>query len=218
MAEDHTNDLGNSPAFRLDQPIPKGVVAIEASAGTGKTFTLASLAVRLILEEEVPIAQVLLVTFTRAAAAELAERVRARLLRCGSALAAAIDGHYPDSGALLEYSLAGPEVGQDLLRSRLSLAQRALSEFDSATISTIHGFAQQMLGLMGPKLANRDFDAGIEARLHHKDFGLVMNMADQQQLPMPALHLVHAQLEKLMQHGWGNMDTCNLLRVLEEEK
>lgn len=160
MAEDHTNDLANSPAFRLDQPIPKGVVAIEASAGTGKTFTLASLAVRLILEEEVPIAQVLLVTFTRAAAAELAERVRARLLRCGSALAAAIDGHYPDSGALLEYSLAGPEVGQDLLRSRLSLAQRALSEFDSATISTIHGFAQQMLGLMG-RTALHDQDAEL---------------------------------------------------------
>lgn len=81
------------------------------------------------------------------------------------------------------------------------------------------GFAgSKMLGLMGPKMANRDFAAGIEARLHHKDFGLVVNMADQQHLPMPATHLVHAQLEKLMQHGWGNMDTCNLLRVLEEEQ
>ena len=80
------------------------------------------------------------------------------------------------------------------------------------------GFAgSKMLGLMGPKLANRDFAAGIEARLHHKDFGLVANMAEQQNLPMPALQLVHAQLEKLMQHGWGNMDTCNLLRVLEAE-
>ena len=73
------------------------------------------------------------------------------------------------------------------------------------------------LGLMGPKMANRDFVAGIEARLHHKDFGLVANMVEQQNLPMPALQLVHAQLEKLMQHGWGNMDTCNLLRVLEAE-
>ena len=80
------------------------------------------------------------------------------------------------------------------------------------------GFAgSKMLGLMGPKMANRDFAAGIEARLHHKDFGLVANMAEQQNLPMPALQLVHAQLEKLMQHGWGNMDTCNLLRVLEAE-
>lgn len=81
------------------------------------------------------------------------------------------------------------------------------------------GFAgSKMLGLMGPKMANRDFAAGIEARLHHKDFGLVANMARQQGLSMPAVQLVHSQLEKLMQHGWGTMDTCNLLRVLEEER
>lgn len=81
------------------------------------------------------------------------------------------------------------------------------------------GFAgSKMLGLMGPKMANRDFAAGIEARLHHKDFGLVRGMAEQQGLAMPAQALVHAQLEKLMQQGWGTMDTCNLLRVLEEEK
>ena len=81
------------------------------------------------------------------------------------------------------------------------------------------GFAgSKMLGLMGPKMANRDFAAGIEARLHHKDFGLVTDMADQLDLPMPATHMVYEQLNKLMQHGWGNMDTCNLLRVLEEEQ
>jgi 2-hydroxy-3-oxopropionate reductase len=81
------------------------------------------------------------------------------------------------------------------------------------------GFAgSKMLGLMGPKMANRDFAAGIEARLHHKDFGLITDMADQQDLPMPATHLVYEQLNKLMQQGWGTMDTCNLLRVLEEEE
>jgi 2-hydroxy-3-oxopropionate reductase len=81
------------------------------------------------------------------------------------------------------------------------------------------GFASsKMLGLMGPKMANRDFAAGIEARLHHKDFGLVANMADELDLPMPATHLVYEQLSKLMKQGWGSMDTCNLLRVLEDEK
>ncbi len=75
----------------------------------------------------------------------------------------------------------------------------------------------KMLALMGPKMARRDFDAGIEARLHHKDFGLVRNMAREQNLPMPAQALVHEQLEKLMDAGWGKMDTCNLLRVLEEK-
>lgn len=78
------------------------------------------------------------------------------------------------------------------------------------------GFAgSKMLGLMGPKMASRDFAAGIEARLHHKDFGLVASMATALGLPMPATQLVHGQLEKLMGAGWGNMDTSNLLRVLE---
>ena len=79
------------------------------------------------------------------------------------------------------------------------------------------GFAgSKMLGLMGPKMANRDFAAGIEARLHHKDFGLIKAATDEQGLDMPALALVHAQLESLMASGWGTMDTCNLLRVLEK--
>lgn len=79
------------------------------------------------------------------------------------------------------------------------------------------GFAgSKMLGLMGPKMANRDFAAGIEARLHHKDLGLIAAMAESQGLDLPAVRLVHAQLEKLMQAGWGTMDTCNLLRVLED--
>ena len=80
------------------------------------------------------------------------------------------------------------------------------------------GFAgSKMLGLMGPKMAARDFAAGIEARLHHKDFGLVADAAAKQQLPMPAVALVHQQLSKLMEAGWGRMDTCNLLRVLEAQ-
>ena len=80
------------------------------------------------------------------------------------------------------------------------------------------GFAgSKMLGLMGPKMAARDFAAGIEARLHHKDFGLIADAAAKQHLPMPAVALVHQQLTKLMAAGWGNMDTCNLLRVLEAD-
>jgi 3-hydroxyisobutyrate dehydrogenase-like beta-hydroxyacid dehydrogenase len=76
----------------------------------------------------------------------------------------------------------------------------------------------KMLDLMGRKMAARDFEAGIQARLHAKDFGLVAGAAEQQHLPMPAVALVHQQLSQLMANGWGNMDTCNLLRVLEETK
>ena len=83
------------------------------------------------------------------------------------------------------------------------------------------GFAgSKMLGLMGPKMAARDFAAGIEARLHHKDFELIIaaNQTRTTPLPMPAVAAVHAQLSKLMSQGLGQMDTCNLLRVLESDK
>ncbi len=49
---------------------------IEASAGTGKTYSIAILALRLIIEKEIPIQQLLLVTFTKNAVAELEIRLR----------------------------------------------------------------------------------------------------------------------------------------------
>ena len=85
-----------------------------------------------------------------------------------------------------------------------------------AVDALMSGFAgSKMLGLMGPKMARRDFAAGIEARLHHKDFSLIMNAVTDQGLLMPATAIVHQQLGRLMEQGWGTMDTANLLRVLE---
>ena len=52
---------------------------IEASAGTGKTYTLVLLFLRLLLERRLPVDQILVVTFTRAATAELRDRIRRRL-------------------------------------------------------------------------------------------------------------------------------------------
>jgi 3-hydroxyisobutyrate dehydrogenase-like beta-hydroxyacid dehydrogenase len=78
------------------------------------------------------------------------------------------------------------------------------------------GFAgSRMLDLMGPKMASRDFAAGIEARLHHKDYGLIVDMARESNLAMPAVALVAQQLNALMSQGWGTQDTSALLKVLE---
>ncbi|HEX5638963.1 MAG TPA: NAD(P)-dependent oxidoreductase [Burkholderiaceae bacterium] len=78
------------------------------------------------------------------------------------------------------------------------------------------GFAgSRMLDLMGPKMAGRDFAAGIEARLHHKDYGLIVDMAREDHLGMPAVALVAQQLNALMSNGWGTLDTSALLKVLE---
>src|SRR5690606_4951914 len=63
----------------LDLPLD-GVRLIEASAGTGKTFTLATLLTRLVVERGLRVGQVLAVTFTEAATQELRKRIRERLL------------------------------------------------------------------------------------------------------------------------------------------
>ena len=66
----------NNPALSL--PL-RGLHLIEASAGTGKTWTLSALIVRLILEGDYTPRQMIATTFTRAAAAELRSRIRQRL-------------------------------------------------------------------------------------------------------------------------------------------
>ncbi len=73
----------------------------------------------------------------------------------------------------------------------------------------------KMLELMGPKIALRDWAAGIESRLHQKDFGLLVDMAKDAKLALPATALVAQMLNAVVANGWGNMDTCNLARVIE---
>lgn len=80
------------------------------------------------------------------------------------------------------------------------------------------GFAgSKMLDLMGPKMVARDFSAGIEARLHEKDFGLVADLARAADIDLPAVAIVYAQLQALVAAGWGRDDTSSLLRVLERD-
>ena len=77
--------------FDVCGPLPTGVTVLEASAGTGKTYTIAALAARYVAEG-MPLEQLLLVTFTRIATGELRERVRERLVGCEQALAAILAG------------------------------------------------------------------------------------------------------------------------------
>ncbi|HMI94324.1 MAG TPA: exodeoxyribonuclease V subunit beta [Polyangiales bacterium] len=115
-----------------------GTTLIEASAGTGKTHTITTLVVRLLLERELEIGQILVVTYTRAATFELRERVRARLLAGLSTLAAPASG---DDSELRELFAARETHAHD---DRKAL-QRALRDFDQAAIFTIHGFCQRVL-------------------------------------------------------------------------
>ncbi len=108
---------------------------IEASAGTGKTHALADLHLRLLVEpNDVEVRHILVLTFTNAAAAELRERLRARLLLAQSRLCA---GQREQDPVLSRMSRDEAE-----LRRRLA---RALCDFDAAPIGTIHSFCLRVL-------------------------------------------------------------------------
>ena len=77
--------------------------------------------------------------------------------------------------------------------------------------------ASRVLEVMGQRMVDRDFSVGIEARLHHKDYGLVLEAARQAGVPVPLTAAVAQQLNALMAQGWGRDDTASLLRVLEQQ-
>ena len=126
------------PFDLLNSPL-KGIHLIEASAGTGKTHTIAGLYVRLILEEAIPVREILVVTFTLAATAELQDRIRRKLR---NALDAFSRGSSDDpflQALIKNYPNA---IAQKVVMGHLHAAIR---DFDEAAIFTIHGFCQRML-------------------------------------------------------------------------
>jgi exodeoxyribonuclease V beta subunit len=122
------------------------VTVLEASAGTGKTFTIAALATRYVAAGT-PLENLLLVTFTRMATGELRERVRERLVAAERHLRRALAGAPPDEPDDVLELLARGSVGEVEERRRRLAA--ALADFDAATIATIHGFCQHILSGLG---------------------------------------------------------------------
>ncbi|KWA25679.1 exodeoxyribonuclease V subunit beta [Burkholderia territorii] len=120
-----------------------GVNQIEASAGTGKTWNICALYVRLLLEKDLGADEILVVTFTKAATAELHERIRGRLAQLAHALDTGDDGGDPFVARLLETTLGeGGALDPDTAAKRI---RRALRAFDQAAIHTIHAFCQRAL-------------------------------------------------------------------------
>lgn len=75
----------------------------------------------------------------------------------------------------------------------------------------------RVLEVFGERMVARDFGAGVEARLHHKDFGILLNEAQRLGCPLPIAAQVGSQLNALMGQGWGRDDSATLLRVAELE-
>jgi exodeoxyribonuclease V beta subunit len=126
------------PAFQLaDTALQQGVTLIEASAGTGKTYTIAGLFLRLILEEGLSVREILVVTFTEAATGELRGRIRQTLADASAAFTAG------RSDVQFLQTLTS-RLSSDK-KEMLARLDRALCDFDEAPIYTIHGFCQRTL-------------------------------------------------------------------------
>lgn len=140
-----------------------GLNLIEASAGTGKTYTLAELYLRLILEQDLTVSQVLVVTYTRAATEELRDRLRQKLVDGRDAL------KHPPS----ERELLANIVEPGAIRSAMYKLVSAIQSFDEAAIFTIHGFCQRVLGDFA-------FESGLrfELELIGDDLSLLQSASD----------------------------------------
>ena len=180
-----------SQVFDLQStPIEDGVTLIEASAGTGKTYCLTGLVLRLLLERRVnDVGDLLVVTFTQAATQELVDRIRSSL----SDLCRLLAGEGETDDPFLRH-LARRYRDSD---ESLAVARLALVRFDDLTVSTIHGFCKRVL-------EDRAFESGVPfaADLLENDAPMLRDAARDvwRRLLYPAPWIVAAVAAA---EGWG---------------
>ena len=146
QAADDQQTSATIAEFDVCGVLPTGTTVLEASAGTGKTWTLAALAARYVAEGHATLDQLMLVTFGRMATNELRSRVHERLVALEIRMADAIAGraHRGPLDPLEELLITG-----DCLDQRHTRVARALAGFDAATIATTHEFCLRMLDGLG---------------------------------------------------------------------
>ena len=168
--------------FDITSALPgPGVTLLEASAGTGKTFTITALIARYVAEG-VPLDAILAVTFTRMATGELRDRVRRRLCSLADALGRKLDADEPvPGGDELAAMLANAD--RATLHARRIRLDDAVAAFDSATITTTHGFCQLVLDGLGTA-----GDVAARATLMEDSAALVTEVVDDLYLRWSLLH------------------------------
>ena len=157
----HGEHATSSPFEPTTVTLDPGVYLVEASAGTGKTFSLTLTVLRLLLDRDVTgghrvrgIGNILVVTFTNAATSELITRVRAAL-RVAVSVFAGAETETSENAHLfrLRAQFSGDADALDRLR-------HALSEIDTLAIFTIHGFCKRVLDESALE-SGTPFDAGF---------------------------------------------------------
>ena len=128
--------MDKTPRFNLVTTPLSGTNLIEAGAGTGKTYAITGLFLRLLVEKRLPVDSILVVTFTEAATQELKTRIRDKI----RAALGVFSGKPTNDPFLksLRSETKDPQIAGDALK-------QALLAFDQAAIYTIHGFCWKIL-------------------------------------------------------------------------
>ena len=148
--------------------------------------------------------------------AEVLERVRPLLEKLGKTLV-----HVGPNGAGQVAKACNQMIMVSCIEAvaeAMLLAEKSGADPEKVRQALAGGSAgSRVLEVFGARMTARDFKAGVEARLHHKDFGILLDEAVTLGAPLPIAAQVWQQLNALMAQGWGREDTSSLLRVLEGE-
>jgi exodeoxyribonuclease V beta subunit len=138
------------PTFSVDGALPPtGVSVLEASAGTGKTWAVASLAARFVAEGLADLDDLLVITFSRAATQELRDRVRTRFAEVADLLDGPADAGGDVLHRVLTHDGAGRPLPAEEIAVRRDRLRAALADYDAATIATTHEFCNLVLRSLG---------------------------------------------------------------------
>lgn len=193
---------------------------LEASAGTGKTFAVENLVVRLLLEEgpthpPLSLDQILVVTFTRAATRDLKKRIRSKIV---DTLEFLTSPHSPSHKIIPDYLQKIADSGEEQLTASKRVLERALFCFDQAQIFTIHGFCHRILNEYffesgvhlesGPKETNFSTERGLQVLQDYFRSQVHSSLFSHQQFAK--LANCQEKLEKLKQQLLKTISQCDL--------
>ena len=201
----------NHPPFEANRfPLEPGLRLLEASAGTGKTFALAHLVLRLLSEGKHPleVEQLLVVTFTEAAAAELRDRIARRLQQAVRLLQG---GDLGSVDAPLQEWMHLQDAESSHARGLEGRLLLALERLDRADITTIHGFCRRTLQRQALE-AGLGPAVDLEQQAHERREQLVHDYWQQQVLPLPPSFLAGLQ-----QHGIHPDGLVKLLAAIDSD-
>lgn len=204
-----------------------GTKLIEASAGTGKTFTLSGLYIRYIVEKQLLPENILVLTFTKAATAELKTRLRDQLIECKNHLLDLTPIKSDDNPQLFAMY-----EGYKSNESALKYIEMSLICFDQAAIYTINGFCQKVIDDYNSDCGSPVFQELINTKEYVKKFVYEFWRMQQKGTPkefltlIPGIDDVIKKIDGLLNKShyqqvkpeidWNNNDLYQQLKILRQ--